>query len=166
MSAALIRHGRAADLPTLTDIYNHFVVNTHITFDVAPYEVAQRRPWFEKFAEGGRYPLLVMEEAGAITGYAHSLPLKDRAAYDTSVETTIYLSPGAEGSGRGTRLYTALLDLLAKQDIHRAYGMIALPNEGSIALHKKLGFRSAGLLHEVGRKFGRYYDVEWVERGF
>lgn len=167
MSDAIeIRHGQAMDLEAVTKIYNHYILNTHITFDVEPCRWQDRQDWYARFAPGGRYQLLVLTEGGVIAGYAHSLPLKDRAAYGTSVETTIYLHPDAGGRGLGTRLYTALLQRLEQQDIHRAYGLIALPNEGSLALHQKLSFREVGLLTEVGRKFGRYYDVQWVERNF
>lgn len=167
MSAApLIRHGVAADLPAITDIYNHYVLNTHITFDVEPYHWQDRQDWFARFGQNSRYPLLVLAGPDGLIGYAHSVPLKERAAYDSSVETTIYLKPGAEGHGQGRLLYSALLQALAGQDIHKAYGLIALPNAGSLALHEKLGFVKVGLLSEVGRKFGRYYDVQWVERTF
>jgi len=162
----VIRLAEPGDLPAITEIYNHYVRETHITFDVESYDWRDRQAWFSRFDAAGRYPLLVLTEQGRLAGYAHALPLKDRAAYDTSVETTIYLNPDAGGRGLGTRLYSALLARLETRDIHKAYGLIALPNAGSLALHEKLGFVKVGLLHEVGRKFGRYYDVQWVERTF
>ena len=158
-----IRHGRAGDLDALTAIYNHYIEHTHITFHVTPCRPEERRDWFSQFCANTRYPLLVLEE-GDVLGYAHATRMNPREAYETSVETTIYLAPGQEGRGYGTRLYSALIKALEHADLHRAYGLIALPNAASIALHTRLGFVKVAHLHEVGRKFGRYHDVIWMER--
>ncbi len=162
-SAPVIRHARASDLAALTHIYNHYVEHTHITFHVKPYAPDERREWLAQFSPSGRYPLLVLEAEGLL-GYAHATRMNPRKAYATSVETTIYLAKGGEGHGHGTLLYSALLAHLETRDVHRAYGLIALPNAASIALHQKLGFEKVAHLHEVGRKFGRYHDVVWMER--
>ena len=77
---------------------------------------------------------------------------------------SIYLAPDALGRGIGSRLYEELFTAIAGEDVHRAYAGITLPNPGSVALHEKFGFQSIGVYHEVGRKFGRYWDVEWFER--
>ncbi len=159
----VIRRAKASDLAALTQIYNHYVEHTHITFHVKPYAVEERREWLAQFSASGRYPLLVLE-AEELLGYAHATKMNPRKAYETSVETTIYLAKGGEGRGYGTLLYCALLAQLETRDVHRAYGLIALPNAASIALHEKLGFVKVAHLHEVGRKFGRYYDVIWMER--
>jgi phosphinothricin acetyltransferase len=82
----------------------------------------------------------------------------------TSVETSIYLAPEATGRGMGTDLYAALFAALAEEDLHRAYAGVTLPNTASVALHRKFGFRSIGVYREVGRKFGKYWDVEWFEK--
>jgi len=159
----LIRDARVDDIPALTDIYNHYVEHTHITFHVTPYASDERREWFEMFSPNSRYPLLVLEE-GELLGYAHATKMNPRKAYETSVETTIYMAKGCEGRGLGTLLLSALLAQLEEQDLHRAYALISLPNPASIVLHEKLGFVKVSHLHEVGRKFGRFYDVIWMER--
>lgn len=160
-----IRPAEEGDLADLVALYNHYVANTAITFDIEPCTVETRRPWFDQFAPSGRYRLLVLEnDGGELLGYASSAPLKPKRAYETSVETTIYLAPSAGGGGRGTRLYGALLEALEGEDVHRAYGVIALPNAASVRLHEKLGFRPLMVLDEVGRKFGRYVSVQWFER--
>jgi phosphinothricin acetyltransferase len=159
-----VRPGLQDDLPALTTIYNHYVVHSNATFDVRPFDVEGRRTWFDGYASTGRYRLLVAERAGAVTGYATSSPLRSKPAYETSVETTVYLHPDAVGSGLGTLLYRSLLTTLAGEDLHRAYAGIALPNDGSVALHRSLGFAALGVYRQVGRKFGRYWDVEWYER--
>lgn len=161
--SAVIRAAVADDLPGLVDIYNHYVATTHYTFDVEPFTVERRRPWFAQF-QGGRYRCLVATEGDRVAGYAASMPLKDKPAYQTSVEVSIYLAADRGGRGLGTALYQALFDGLAAQDVHRAYGLIAQPNPESMALHARFGFEPVAHLHEVGRKFGRYWDVVWVEK--
>ena len=160
-----IRPGVSGDLNRLVEIYNHYVTDTHVTFDTEPFAVAERIQWFNQFAETGRYRLLVAEAGNDILGYATSTPFKPRAAYNTSVETTIYLDPGHTGNGIGYQLYGDLIDeLIAEETAHRAYGGIALPNDASVALHRKLGFEHVGSYHEVGFKFDRYWDVDWFEK--
>jgi phosphinothricin acetyltransferase len=159
-----IRHAVAKDLPALTEIYNHYVVNTPVTFDVLPYEPHERTPWFEQFAENTRHQLLVISSAGEIKGYASSASLRPKQAYETSVECTIYLGPEAVGLGFGKKLYAALFDALADHDVHRCYGIITLPNDPSIALHRAFDFKEVARLTEVGRKFNQYWDTLWMEK--
>jgi phosphinothricin acetyltransferase len=161
-----VRSGRPEDLSQLTELYNHYVRETPITFDVEPFTPETRRPWFDQFSETGRHRLLVAEEDGRIVGYASSSRLRPKPAYLTSVEVTAYLLPDLQGRGLGSRLYTELFAALVGEDVHRAYAGVTIPNDGSIALHKKFGFQSIGIYREVGRKFGRYWDVEWFEKGF
>jgi phosphinothricin acetyltransferase len=159
-----IRPATVADLPRLTEIYNHYVVNTPVTFDVDPYTVEQRLPWFEQFAATGRHRLLVAEIAGALLGYAGTTRFRPKAAYLTTVETTVYCAPEATGKGLGRQLYGALFDAISQEDIHRIVAGYALPNPASAALHERFGFRLVGRFSQNGRKFDRYWDVAWVER--
>jgi len=160
-----IRPGAARDLNRLVQIYNHYVTGTHVTFDVEPFAVGARTQWFTQFAESGPYRLYVGELGEDIVGYASSLPFKPKPAYNTSVETTIYLDPEQAGNGYGRALYGHLLaELVAEPTVHRAYGGIALPNPVSVALHEKLGFERVATYHEVGYKFGKYWDVHWYEK--
>ena len=164
MSDVAIRPARSADLAALTALYNHYVRETPITFDVEPYEVETRRPWLEGFATTGPYRLLVAERDAQLLGYAGSMRFRPKAAYATSVETTVYLRGDAQGRGLGAALYTELFDALWGEDLHRAYAGITLPNPASIRLHERFGFRPVGVFHEVGRKLGRYWDVAWYEK--
>lgn len=159
-----VRAGRSDDVPALTAIYNHFVEHTHVTFDLEPFSVDARREWFGHYAGTGRHRLLVAEVDGTVAGYATSGRFRDKAAYDPSVETTVYCAPDAVGRGAGSALYTALFEALAGEDVHRAFAGIALPNEASIALHRRFGFTEVGTFREVGRKFGRWWDVTWWQR--
>ncbi len=153
-----------SELPRLTEIYNHYVVNTPVTFDVEPYTVERRAMWFEQFAPTGRYRLLVAEESGTVVGYVGTTRFRVKAAYDPTVETTIYCAPEAIAKGIGRLLYSALFAAIADEDIHRVVAGFVLPNPASAALHARFGFKTVALFTENGRKFGRYWDVVWSER--
>jgi len=160
-----IRQADSRDLNRLVEIYNHYVSETHVTFDVEPFAVAARTQWFTQFSDTGAYRLLVAELEDEVIGYASSTRFKTRPAYSTSVETTIYLDPLQVGNGFGEKLYSELLQQLQDEEsVHRVYSGIALPNPGSVALHEKLGFVRVGSYHEVGFKFGKYWDVDWFEK--
>lgn len=159
-----VRAAREADLAALTSIYNHYVEHTHVTFDLEPFTVEQRRAWFAHYADTGPHRLLVAADGEHVLGYATSSRFRDKAAYDTSVETTVYCASGGTGRGVGRALYAALFAALESEDVHRAYAGIALPNDASLALHRAFGFSAVGTFREVGRKFDRWWDVTWLER--
>jgi phosphinothricin acetyltransferase len=167
VDSAPVRVRRVADgdIERLTEIYNHYVLTTPITFDLEPWSVEQRRStWLPKFSSTGRHQLFVADAGGEVVGYAGTTGFRDKRAYDTTVETTIYLAPEACGRGTGSLLYSALFDALAGEDIRLAVAGITVPNDTSIALHQRFGFVTAGVMHEVGRKFDRYWDVAWYEK--
>ncbi|MGY6020329.1 N-acetyltransferase family protein [Streptomyces spinosirectus] len=161
-----VRPGAEADLEALTDIYNHYVRETPITFDTAVFTSEERRAWLLSHPEDGPYRLMVATDGDTqeILGYATSSPYRTKPAYRTSVEVTVYVAPHAGRRGIGTLLYKALFETLAGEDLHRAYAGIAQPNEASTRLHERFGFRHLGTHREVGRKFGRYWDVAWYEK--
>ncbi|MDX3530351.1 GNAT family N-acetyltransferase [Streptomyces sp. ID05-39B] len=161
-----VRPGNEGDLEALTDLYNHYVRETPITFDTAIFTPDERRPWLLSHPEDGPYRLMVATgtDSQEILGYATSSPFRAKQAYATSVEVTVYLRPDAGGRGVGTLLYKALFEALSGEDLHRAYAGVAQPNEASVRLHERFGFRHVGTYREVGRKFGRYWDVAWFER--
>ncbi|HEX4604989.1 MAG TPA: GNAT family N-acetyltransferase [Candidatus Angelobacter sp.] len=162
--AVRTRMANRADLARLTEIYNHYVMHTPVTFDVEAYTVERRAAWFEQFALSGRYRLVVAEEDGIVVGYAGTTRFRVKPAYDTTVETTIYSSHETVGKGIGRILYAALFEALAGEDVHRIVGGYTLPNQGSQKLHQHFGFKQVGVFSEVGFKFGKYWDVAWTER--
>jgi phosphinothricin acetyltransferase len=162
--AILTRAALRADLPRLTEIYNHYVIHTPVTFDLEPYTLERRAAWFEQFAPAGRYRLVVAEVDGRVEGYAGTMRWRPKAAYDTTVETTVYSSPEMVGKGIGRVLYAALFDAIRNEPVNRIVGGFTLPNPGSAKLHEHFGFRQVGIFSEVGFKFGRYWDVQWMER--
>jgi len=145
--------------PRLTEIYNHYVTHTTVTFHVTPFTAEQRREWFGLHTLIGPHRLLVGTMDGAVVGYASS-SFRTMPAYDTTVETSIYLAPEWTGHGFGGTLYEAL----AKEDVRLLVAGITVPNPGSVKLHKRLGFRHVGCFHSVGRKAGSFLDVDWYER--
>lgn len=164
MSEIVIRPAARTDLPRLTEIYNYYVVNTPVTFDIEPYTVEKRAAWLDQFGATGRHRLMVAEENGLVLGYAGTTRFRPKAAYETTVETTIYCDQHATGKRLGSRLYDALFDAVKNEDIHRIVAGYTLPNDASAALHARCGFKPVGIYTEVGRKFGRYWNVQWTER--
>jgi phosphinothricin acetyltransferase len=154
-----IRRVGQGDLPALLEIYNYYVLNTAVTFDIEPRTLEQRQAWFEGFGSNGRYQCFVAVKGGLPVGWASSHRYHERAAYDATVMSSIYLAPDACGRGLGKRLYATLFDALGVEDIHRLFGGISLPNEASVQLHQAFGFEQVGVYREVGRKFGRFWDV-------
>ncbi len=159
-----VRPAAEQDLGQLNDIYNRYVVETHFTFDIEPMTIEARHEWFGHYDTTGRYRVLVGVSDATVIGYASSGRWRPKPAYETSVETSIYLAPDAVGRGIGTKLYEELFKQLQREDLHRAYAGIALPNQASIALHERVGFKRVAHFTEQGRKFDRYWDVGWYEK--
>ncbi|HIA47847.1 MAG TPA: N-acetyltransferase family protein [Candidatus Hydrogenedentes bacterium] len=159
-----IRRAKRGDLSSITEIYNYYVEHTQITFDLEPQSLENREEWFSQFDESGAHQIVVAEVDGVIGGYAGSTKLRPKPAYERTIETTIYVHPQHMGLGLGRALYGELFGLLAVEEVHRAYGVIALPNDPSIALHKSFSFKHVGTLNEVGHKFNEYIDVAWYEK--
>jgi phosphinothricin acetyltransferase len=159
-----IRLATGADGAAARDIYGPVIETSAISFElVVPTEdematrITSRQP---------AYPWLVAEgdDGQGVIGYAYAGPFKDRAAYDWSVETSVYLAEAARGRGVGRALYAALLAVLEAQGYRQAVGGIALPNEASVRLHEGAGFTLVGVYRAVGWKFGTWHDVGWWQR--
>ena len=156
--APSIRDAVLADADAIARIYNHYVLQTVVSFEEEPVTVVDMAARIEEVASVA-LPWLVAEQAGQLIGYAYATKWKGRSAYRYSVETSVYLLPGYIGRGLGTALYQRLIDRLKGRGLHVAIGGIALPNDASVALHEKLGFRKVAQFPEVGFKLGRRVDV-------
>lgn len=154
-----IRDACAGDGAQLAAIYNHYVASTIITFEVEAVAADDMRGRIAAVHDDGLPWLVALDAAGDILGYAYASRWRARAAYRRSVESSIYLAPGATGRGIGRALYERLLDQLRARGLHTVIGGAALPNAASVALHEALGFTQVAHLREVGRKFGRWIDV-------
>jgi len=163
--AVHIRHAQPFDAEALARIYNHYLLGSHVTFDIEATTAQARRTWIGSFDDCGPHRLYVADAGDELLAYACSAPLRPKPAYHTSVETTVYVDHRWTHRGIGRRIYVHLLtELAGLREVHRAYAGIALPNPASVALHTALGFRHIGTFNEVGFKFGRYWDVAWYER--
>ena len=165
----VIRIARPSDAAALLEIYAPYVVKTAVSFeyDVPSVEEFARR--MEKISE--KYPFLVAEEDGKILGYANTKPFVGRAAYDHSAETTIYLCESAKGRGIGRALYAALEKISLMQNVFNLNACIghADPEDeyltnASERFHAKMGYSLVGTFHRSGYKFGRWYDMIWMEK--
>jgi phosphinothricin acetyltransferase len=162
MGPQLIRRADACDAQSISEIYNRYILNTTATFETeAIDQLEMRRRILEKVTE---YDWLVAEDDRGIVGYAYYGVFRPRPAYAHTVESTIYLAEGSVGKGLGTLLYSNLIDSANEKGFRELIGVIALPNEASVRLHAKLGFREVGRLEGVGRKFERYIDVALWQR--
>ena len=159
-----IRHGEERDLERLTEINNHYILNTNATFDVEPQTAQDRIVWFQKYKRTGPYQLLVAESGGVIVGCAYSSRYRDHIAFEQTVETSIYLAHDQRTKGIGSQLYNTLFDKLKNEALHLAVVGIALPNEASIALHRKFDFQEVGVFQEYAFKKGQYISSVWMQK--
>ncbi len=161
VETGVIRPVTTADAAAIAGIYNYYVEQTIISFEETPVTAQEMGGRIEKITSA--FPWLVCEEKGLVVGYAYASPWKTRHAYQFSVESTVYLDRDCMRRGMGAQLYRRLLEELRAKSIHVVIAGIALPNEGSVALHEKLGFKKIAHFDEVGRKFDRWIDVGYWE---
>lgn len=170
MDQIVIRRARLEDAKAILAIYGEYVKNTAITFE---YDVPTKEA-FRARMEGTlkKYPYLVAEKAGKIVGYAYAGPYYGRAAYDWCAEVTVYLARGVHGQGIGRKLYEALEEALSRMGILNLYACIAVPHgaddeyltRNSAQFHAHLGYTLCGTFSLCGYKFGRWYDMIWMEK--
>jgi L-amino acid N-acyltransferase YncA len=153
----MIRSANPVDADAIARIYNHYILHTVISFEEEPVSGADMQRRMAEVQQN--FPWLVYEDGGAIAGYAYATPWKNRGAYRHAAETTIYVDKARLGKGIGARLYEPLLKTLRDRDLHVVMAGIALPNDGSVAIHERFGFVKVGQYREIGRKFDRWVDV-------
>ncbi|MBR3015615.1 MAG: N-acetyltransferase [Clostridia bacterium] len=165
----LICSAKPEDAPVLLKIYAPYVQETAITFE---YDVPTEAEFARRILETlKKYPYLVLEDGGEVVGYAYAGTFKARPAYDWAVETTIYLRRDARGKGYGKALYTALEEELKRRHFLNAYACITwldMEDEylthASPRFHERMGYRLCGTFRKCGYKFGRWYDMIWMEK--
>ena len=158
----MLRAATTADAAAIAGIYNHYILNTIVTFEEEAVPAAEMsRRIADTLAAG--LPWMVWDEEGKVLGYAYASKWKSRCSYRFSVESTVYLAQVATGRGLGTKLYADLIARLKQDDYHGIIGGVALPNDASVALHEKLGFVKVAHFKEVGWKFDKWIDVAYWE---
>lgn len=164
-----VRSAQTSDVAQILDIYAFYVESTAITFE---YDVPTREEFEERLTTTLRhYPYLVVEDGNVVQGYAYAGPLNNRAAYGHSCETSIYVRHDARMRGFGRALYDELERRLRGVGICNLYACIASPVDideylsgDSELFHARLGYTKVGTFHKCGYKFGRWYDVIWMEK--
>lgn len=157
-----IRIASLIDAPAIASIYRPAVTDAVISFEFEPPSPSDMGQRMKKTLE--RTPWIVCEQADAVVGYAYAGPHNERAAYQWSVDVSVYIRPDAKRNGIGRALYTSLFAILVLQGFRSAYAGITLPNPASKGLHSAFGFTSVGVYRNVGYKYGLWHDVEWLER--
>jgi L-amino acid N-acyltransferase YncA len=150
------------DAAACAAIYAPFVTDSAVSFE-------ERAPGPESFSERiarttERFPYLVADTDGQLTGFAYAGPHRARPAYRWTTEVSVYVHADHRRSGVGRALYDKLLPLLSRQGLTVALAGITLPNDASVALHEAIGFRSVGIYRRVGFKAGAWRDVGWWQR--
>jgi phosphinothricin acetyltransferase len=159
-----VRPARHDDLPDIVAIYNHAVEHSHATFDTETAKVEARLAWFAGYAACGPHRLLVAIRDGHVAGWTSSSAHRAHPAFAHTVELSVYLDPRHRGVGVASALYRHLLGELSAEDVHLAVAGIGLPNDASIALHRKLGFTEVGVFEEYAIKHGAYISSLWMQR--
>ena len=161
--ALTLRPAAGADAAALLDIYRPYVEATAVSFETVVPSIDEFAARIARTAAGWQW--LVAERDGRCVGYAYGSSHRERAAYRWSVEVSAYVLPAHHRRGIGRALYLRLFEDLRRKGFCNAYAGIALPNEGSVALHRSVGFEFIGIFKAVGRKFDRWHDVAWFQRG-
>ena len=157
-----IRRATVDDLPAITEIYNDAILKTVATFDTETKTIEDRRAWFEH--HGAKYPIIIAVENGVIKGWASLTAWSDRCAYSGTVENSVYVKEEYRCHGIGKKLLGVLMEEGRKAGFHTVIARIAETNDVSIRLHEKAGFKTIGVMEEVGVKFGKLLDVYMMQK--
>lgn len=169
MCIPCIRNVRKDDAERLLEIYSYYVLNTAVTFDLSVPGIEEFENKIKNITQ--KYPYLVIEDEGAVKGYAYASYIKEREAYNHSCEVSIYVDSSSKKKGYGRALYEALEEELRKRGIYNLYACISDPivedeylTRDSERFHTRMGYKLAGIFHKCGIKFNRYFNVIWMEK--
>lgn len=157
-----IREATTDDLEAIRTIYNYYVIHSTCTFQIEPETSSQRQAWFA--AHDALHPVIVAECAGSVIGWAALSAWNPRCAYAWTVEASVYLDPAFLRRGMGRALLQDLLDRARAAGHHTVIGATCTESVASIRLQEQMGFEQIGTLRQVGRKFGRWLDVVYMQR--
>jgi L-amino acid N-acyltransferase len=157
-----IRNATEQDLPAILDIYNDVIVNTTAVYDYEPHTLEMRRAWFNTKKEQG-FPVFVAEDDGKLLGLSSIGPFRAWAAYQYSVENSVYVASEARGRGIGKLLIPPLIEAARQLKLHTIIAGIDASNEASIRLHRRFGFEEVAHFKQVGWKFNRWLDLKFLQ---
>lgn len=157
-----VRLARLEDAEAVRRIYNGEVTGSTVTFDLVPRTLDEQREWLT--ARSGAHAVVVATDGDLITGFGSLSPYRDRPAYSTTVEDSVYVHPDHRGERVGGLILAELVQLATAHGFHAVMARIAGGHEASIALHESIGFELVGIEREVGRKFGQWLDVVVMQR--
>jgi L-amino acid N-acyltransferase len=157
-----VRLARVGDAEAIRDIYNVEVTTSTVTFDMVPRSLEDQRAWLS--ARSGAHAVVVAEDAGEVLGFGSLSPWRDRPAYSTTVEDSVYVRRDCQGLGVGRAVLEELVAIATAHGFHACMARIVGGHEASIALHRTCGFEIVGTEREVGRKFNRWLDVVVMEK--
>lgn len=158
-----VRLANIDDAEAIRTIYNREVTESTVTFDLVPRSLVSQRTWIEQHS--GAHPAIVaVDDDGAVVGFGSLTSYRDRPAYSTSVEDSVYVHQDRRGEGVGRLLLDELVRLATMHGFHAVMARIVGGHEASIALHRACGFDLVGVEREVGRKFGKWLDVALMQR--
>lgn len=158
-----VRLARIDDAEPIRAIYNREVTGSTVTFDLVPRTLAEQVRWLQD-RSGAHAAVVAVDGNDRVVGFGSLSPYKDRPAYRTTVEDSVYVGADSQGQGVGRALLTSLVELAMSHGFHAMMGRIVGGHEASIALHRSVGFEVVGTEREVGRKFGRWLDVVVMQR--
>ncbi len=158
LPAVTLRAAILSDAEAIAEIYNREVLNSTVTFDLVPRSLEAQRAWIVDHQ--GAYPAIVAaSETGEVIGFASLSPYRDRPAYATTAEDSVYVHHAHRGQGVGRKLLSGLVSRASQHGFHSIIARVVGGHEASIGLHQSLGFQIVGVEREVGRKFGKWLDV-------
>tara|TARA_Y100001936_G_scaffold150756_1_gene146996 strand:- start:100 stop:603 length:504 start_codon:yes stop_codon:yes gene_type:complete len=166
MENIFIRNIKDTDIEAINSLYNNYIRETPFTFDIKEKTLSQKKEWFKIFKKDSPFQCVVAYENDILIGFASSRPFRDKEAYESSIETSVYISKKYIGKGFGKLLMQDLLNKIDGYSINRAYAFITEPNNASERLHTLLGFKKIGVLNKVGKKFGKFWNVGIFEYFF
>ena len=166
MENIFIRNIKDVDIEAVNSLYNNYIKETPFTFDIEEKTLSQKKEWFKIFKKDSPFQCVVAYENNILIGFASSRPFRDKEAYESSIETSVYISKKYIGKGFGKLLMQDLLNKIDGYSINRAYAFITEPNNASERLHTLLGFKKIGVLNKVGKKFGKFWNVGIFEYFF
>jgi phosphinothricin acetyltransferase len=159
-----IRYGMPEDLARIVEIRNHYILNSNALFETRPVTSESLKEWFGRYKTDGPHRIWVGIQKGEMAGFAYSSKYRDGEYFSGTVETSIYIDPKLKAKGLGSALYAQMFKDLKNESLHTVVVGIALPNPGSIALHKKFGFEEVGVFKEYARKGDQYISSLWMQK--